>query len=129
MTKFKSILLVLMTVTITAFTQSIPAVKHLSAADFKKKLESGKYLLIDVRTPVEFAEGHLKGAINIDVNADDFVKMVSNKTKKNKSIALYCRSGRRSKVAIEALSQFKLQIVELNNGIASWQQASYQLVK
>lgn len=54
--------------------------------------------LIDVRTPQEFAEGHLAGAINIE-HQEIVAKIGSVTTDKNARIELYCRSGRRSGIA------------------------------
>lgn len=65
----------------------------LPATEFSKKLDQTKDAqLLDVRTPGEFRNGHLKNAINIDWNADDF----SEKAKvldTDKPIFLYCMSG------------------------------------
>ncbi len=58
--------------------------------------------LIDVRTPEEFADGHLKGATNIDFNSADFAEKI-NELDKDAEYTLYCRSGRRSGLAVEAM--------------------------
>lgn len=58
--------------------------------------------LIDVRTPEEFADGHLKGATNIDFNSADFAEKISE-LDKDGEYTLYCRSGRRSGLAVEAM--------------------------
>lgn len=58
--------------------------------------------LIDVRTPEEFADGHLKGATNIDFNGPDFADKISE-LDKDGEYTLYCRSGRRSGLALEAM--------------------------
>lgn len=59
-------------------------------------------VLIDVRTPQEYAQGHIDGAINIDhtVIAQDIGKA---KVGKDDSVVLYCRSGRRSEIALDTL--------------------------
>ena len=51
-------------------------------------------MLLDVRTPAEFSEGHLKGAVNIPV--DDLAAKISAVGPKDKPIVVYCRSGKRS---------------------------------
>lgn len=58
--------------------------------------------LIDVRTPEEFADGHLKGATNVDFNGPDFAEKISE-LDKDGEYTLYCRSGRRSGLALEAM--------------------------
>jgi rhodanese-related sulfurtransferase len=58
----------------------------------------GTHVVIDVRTPSEFAAGHLAGAQNIDVEATDFGSRIASLDKKA-SYLVYCRSGRRSAIA------------------------------
>ncbi|MDR2710544.1 MAG: rhodanese-like domain-containing protein [Burkholderiales bacterium] len=60
--------------------------------------------LIDVRTPQEFAQGHLAGAINIE-HQEIADKIGSVTTDKNAHIELYCRSGNRSGVALRRLRE------------------------
>lgn len=60
-------------------------------------------MLIDVRTPEEFKEGHIKGAINIPVYEFDNIK--NEIIDKNKVILLYCKTGKRSKMGKEILTQ------------------------
>jgi len=59
-------------------------------------------MVVDVRTPEEFAEGHLENAINIPFEniAEEFTK---RGIAKDQSVVLYCRSGRRSGIAQESL--------------------------
>ncbi len=52
-------------------------------------------VILDVRTPAEFASGHLEGAVNIDVTAPDFVDVIAG-LPSDGSYVVYCRSGRRS---------------------------------
>ena len=127
MSKLKILFILSIVITATLFAQTGAKTQHLTAQEFKKALETNKYLLIDVRTPEEFAQGHITGAININVNDEDFVKKIKDKTQKQKMLAIYCRSGRRSKVAINAIEPLKLQIVELNDGIMGWLQAGFKV--
>ncbi len=72
-------------------------------ADVADKITSSA-LLLDVRTPEEFATGHLEGAINISHDSiASNVAMIEQY--KDKEILVYCRSGRRSAIAIESLKQ------------------------
>lgn len=127
MSKLKTLFILSLVISTTLFAQTGTNPQHLTAAEFKKAIETKKYLLIDVRTPEEFAQGHIAGAININVGDEDFAKKVKEKTQKQKTVAIYCRSGRRSKVAISEIEPLKLQIVELNDGIISWQQAGFKV--
>ena len=76
--------------------------------------------LVDVRTPAEYNSAHIPGAINIDVTADDFEQNIRVLNKKQ-PVAVYCRSGRRSKTAAEILAKEGYRVVELDGGILSWQ--------
>lgn len=61
--------------------------------------------VLDVRTPSEFASGHLAGAINVDVMAPDFQSQISNLNLSDGPVYLYCRSGNRSGKATGVLRQ------------------------
>jgi len=67
-----------------------------------KKIKKKEVLLIDVRTPEEYKEGHLKYATNIDYKNKQF-KDETAKLDKNKTVYLYCRSGNRSGKSAEIL--------------------------
>jgi phage shock protein E len=69
--------------------------------DLKSIIEEGAFL-VDVRTPGEFAEGHLKGSVNIPL---DKVQTQLVKFKNNKNIIVFCRSGARSGQAKNILQQ------------------------
>ncbi|MBQ2023886.1 MAG: rhodanese-like domain-containing protein [Alistipes sp.] len=92
-----------------------------SVGEFAKVIADNQVQLIDTRTEAEFNEGHIPGAINIDVNESDFESKVGQKVDKNRPIALYCRGGRRSKIAAERIVALGYDdITELNTGFLSW---------
>lgn len=64
---------------------------------------STETVIIDVRTPDEFAAGHLKGAINLDVQAATFDSLVTELSTDGDYV-VYCRSGNRSAAAVERMS-------------------------
>ena len=86
--------------------------------------ESG-YIIIDARTQEEFDEGHIKGAILMPEYevADRAEKEL---TDKNQLILVYCRSGRRSKIAAQALADLGYTNVKEFGGIITWE---YETVK
>lgn len=86
--------------------------------------ESG-YIIIDARTQEEFDEGHIKGAILMPEYevADRAEKEL---TDKNQLILVYCRSGRRSKIASQALANLGYTNVKEFGGIITWE---YETVK
>ncbi len=91
--------------------------------EFDNIINSGDVLLVDVRTASEYASGHIDGALNIDVQQSDF-KQKATMLPADKTIAVYCRSGRRSKKAASILADSNYKVVELNNGIKGWTAAS-----
>jgi len=85
---------------------------------------SNQAQLIDVRTPEEFAKGHLINALNFDWNGNEFDKQVSS-LNKEASVFVYCLSGGRSAAAAAQLRSagFK-NVIELNGGIMKWRGAN-----
>ena len=76
--------------------------KDLNINEFEETLSHGSTALVDVRTPEEYAEGHLPGASNCDWKSEDFLSQMESAFPKGTPIALYCRSGRRSVIAVAA---------------------------
>ncbi|MDQ7040161.1 MAG: rhodanese-like domain-containing protein [Rhodothermus sp.] len=90
--------------TTVAVTDTTTIVR-LSAEDFVAH-HAPNAIVIDVRTPEEFAQGHLKGALNINVLAADFREQIQAlDLDPNTPVYLYCRSGRRSQRAAEILRE------------------------
>ncbi len=100
----------------------------LTPSDFAAAVKYPNTVLIDVRTPEEFAGGHLAGARNIDVEGADFVTTISA-LDKTKNYAVYCRAGNRSKIAMAAMQQAGLSSVfDLDGGINGWKSAGGEVV-
>jgi phage shock protein E len=78
------------------------AVRTVAAADAVGMLD--ERMVIDVRTPAEFAAGHVAGAINIDVEASDFGAKISELDPADPYL-VYCRSGRRSAIAADTMAE------------------------
>ncbi|MBP5456732.1 MAG: MBL fold metallo-hydrolase [Paludibacteraceae bacterium] len=90
---------------------------------FEKKIADADVIRLDVRTAAEYAEGHLEDAINIDVKKPDFVNLATSSLSREKTIAVYCRSGKRSKLASELLVNSGYRVIELNEGYLGWVKA------
>ncbi len=88
---------------------------------FARLAESENVILLDVRTSQEYSEGHIAGAINIDQAKGDFLNKVQQLLSKDKTIAIYCRSGRRSANAAGILANEGYKPVNLTGGIIAWQ--------
>ena len=99
----------------------------LSVDEFEKLLSSSKSAqLIDVRTPEEFESGHLKNAINININSTDFEQKV-NALLKEKPVFVYCLSGGRSSRAASIIKSKGFKTVYEMPGIISWRNAGKPL--
>jgi len=91
--------------------------------------QSGKanLVILDVRTPAEFREGHIEGAILLDVSAPDFEKRLGT-LDRGKSYLVYCRTGNRSARAVQAMERLGFRsIYHMNQGILGWQQKKLPL--
>ena len=96
----------------------------LPAKTFAQKLESpSSKVVIDVRTPDEYKEGHIKSAVNIDWDGDHFDAQV-DKLDKATPVYVYCYAGGRSSAAAKSLRKkgFK-EVYDLDGGMAAWREA------
>lgn len=90
-----------------------------SNEEFAKTISDSNVQLVDVRTPEEFAEGHIPGAMNIDVRNANFDERISE-LDSGRPVAVYCRSGSRSKTAAQKLVAKGFKVYELNKGFINW---------
>ena len=100
-------------------------ITKLSATEFSAKInQTNNVQLVDVRTPGEFAGGHIKNALNININGNDFDSQIS-KLDKNKPVFVYCLSGARSASSANYMSKlgFK-EVYDLSGGMIKWRSAS-----
>lgn len=103
--------------------------ESLDAEAFEKAISDTSVVRLDVRSIDEYASGHIAKAINIDVMKDDFTTKATSLLPKDKTIALYCRSGRRSKKAAGILVENGYKVIELNSGISGWINAQKEIVR
>jgi phage shock protein E len=95
-------------------------ITNLNAQEFSVKSQETGVITLDVRTPGEFNQGHISGAMNIDVEATTFENEVS-KLDKSKSYAVYCHSGRRSGIATGQMEKLGfVHLFNLQNGFSDW---------
>lgn len=89
----------------------------------KKAQKKQDAVILDVRTPEEFKEGHIENAINVDIyDDDDFEKKIST-LDRNKTYFVYCKAGVRSSRAVEKMkSQGFKNLVNLEGGIDAWKE-------
>ena len=88
---------------LTGCSSTSASVSDLGATEFLEKATAQYVVLIDVRTPGEFAEGNITNALNIDVQSSTFDSQIAQ-LDPTKTYALYCRSGNRSGIAAEKMA-------------------------
>lgn len=110
-------------------------VKHVDAAGAKILLDKAaaqkesRVSVLDVRTPEEFKEAHIAGAVNIDILSKDFGEKVAA-LDRDRTYIVHCQSGRRSTKSLETLRKLGFKsIVHLDGGLAGWQKAALPLEK
>lgn len=98
----------------------------LEAADFAAALQEQSMPLVDVRTAEEYAEGHLPGAINVDVKQDSFTEQARLL---GDTLAVYCLRGSRSMKAATLLAKEGKEVYNLAGGITAWKEAGMPVEK
>lgn len=103
-------------------------ITHLDAKAAQESL-SGEVIVLDIRTPAEFAEGHIEGALNIDFNADNFADNI-DKLDKSKEYLVHCRSGGRSGRSLPTFESLGFEkILHLDGGMNGWVEAGLSTKK
>jgi rhodanese-related sulfurtransferase len=93
--------------------------RNMSPEEFRQV--SAEAEIIDVRSPEEYAEGHIQGARNISITGPEFMDEVG-RLDREKPYALYCRSGNRSGTALQLMQQMGFTTVgHLASGLLDWQ--------
>lgn len=96
------------------------AITNMNAKDFSSMTQQSNVVTVDVRTPSEFSQGHIQGAMNIDVESPTFDSQIA-KLDKSKTYAVYCHSGNRSGLATQAMAKVGFtHIYNLQNGLSDW---------
>ncbi|MBQ8505268.1 MAG: rhodanese-like domain-containing protein [Clostridia bacterium] len=123
--KFRKILvMILSAVVLMGCTSCEPPTntyKQVTAEEAMSMMDSlsSPYIILDVRTPAEFAQGHIPNAINIP-NETIGTEEIPQLPNKKQVIFVYCRSGNRSKQAAEKLVQLGYTNVVEFGGIIDW---------
>ena len=122
--KMKKILLLMAFVLVGAYVysqrRSSARFESMDNAEFATLIADTAVQLVDVRTPAEFAAGHIPEAKNIDVRGDNFDREAKATLSKERPVAIYCRSGARSKTAARRLAAMGYRVYELNTGFMNW---------
>ena len=87
------------------------------------------FVVIDVRTPEEFAEGHVENAININFRSENFRDEI-DRLDKDKTYLIYCRSGMRSSDALNIMKELNFgKIYHMTGGIIEWTEERLPTIK
>lgn len=101
---------------------------NLNVSEFSQKITEPDVIIVDVRTPEEFASGHIEGALNIDFNSGNFANEIT-RLNPSENYAIYCRSGSRSGQAASIMHKAGFHDVSnLNGGVIDWTNAGLPLV-
>ena len=103
--------------------------ENVDVQGFAELVANTNVVVLDVRTAAEYAEGHIQGAILIDQGQSDFVEKAKATLPTDKTIAIYCRSGRRSANAAGRLADVGYKCINLKGGIIAWQGANMPVTK
>jgi rhodanese-related sulfurtransferase len=95
----------------------------------EQEQDNPDFVIMDVRTPAEYAEGHLANAVNIDFDADDFEDRIKELDRGN-TYVVYCRSGVRSAGARDAMQELGFnEVYNVLGGIIGWTDTGFPVVK
>ena len=98
-------------------TTSAPGAYTVEASEAVTMIEEGERTVIDVRTPAEFSEAHIIGAVNIDVDGADFDERIAE-LDPAEPFLVYCRSGRRSAIAADKMVDAGINDIADAGGLA-----------
>ena len=119
----------MVTVALAMLSCGDKAYTDLEVKAFAEKICNPGIVLLDVRTAEEYAEGHLKGAANVDWYGSDFLDKIEAEYPKATPLAIYCRSGKRSAAAAEKLSGAGYTVYNMLGGYLAWTEAGMPITK
>jgi phage shock protein E len=125
----KKILVLIASVLLLAGCSSSSGTIDLSVTEFSAKTTESGVVILDVRTPGEFAEGYIEGARLIDFQSGNFENEIAT-LDKNATYAVYCRSGNRSGQAVKVMQDAGFaNVFNMNGGVIEWANAGLPLVR
>lgn len=105
------------------------AAKSLSPGELKSMLAKQGVVLVDIRPPDKYADGHIEGAVNVEYHKKTFLKEMK-RFDRNSEIVLYCGTGLKTGDAVKELSGAKFKRLSvLTDGIDAWEKAGYPAVR
>ena len=101
----------------------------MNAIEFSQAIKQPDVYLLDVRPLDFYNQGHIEGAHNLDVTQPDFSEKAVKTLPKDKTIAVYCNTGRHSALAEQQLQKLGYNVINLDEGINSWIANNLPIVK
>ena len=124
----KKVFALIVSVLLLAGCSSSTGAIDLGVSEFSTKVAEAGVITLDVRTPIEFAEGHIEGARLIDFQSGNFENKIAA-LDKNATYAVYCRSGNRSGQAVKVMQDAGFtNVFNMNGGVIDWANAGLPLV-
>lgn len=113
--------------------QENKVLQNMSAEETYQLIEENKgnadFIIIDIRTEVEYDQGYIQNAINIDYYLPDFSQTLQN-LDKNKTYLIYCRSGNRSSNTLNRMNKLDfMEVYNLEGGIIIWIEEGYPITE
>ena len=118
--KMKKVLSLLAALSVLSAAFGQQKYANMNVEDFSAFIADEQVQLLDVRTAAEFASGHIEGALLADMKSQDFLKTATAMLEKNRPVAVYCRSGKRSAAAAAKLAAEGYRVTNLRGGILAW---------
>ncbi len=125
----KSVFYTLTILAVAALLTGCTPYEKMNPESYEKASAAADACIVDVRTPGEFAEGHLPRAVNCDWKAEDFLQQMEASFDKETPLFIYCRSGRRSAEAAAALAKAGYSVYDLTGGIEGWKAVGKPVTK
>jgi hypothetical protein len=114
---------------VTGCSSSALGVTNMNVSEFSQKIKEAGVVTLDVRTPAEFAEGHIEGARLIDFQSGNFESEIAG-LDKEATYAVYCRSGNRSGQAVAIMHDAGFHnVYNLESGVIDWANEGMTLVQ
>jgi rhodanese-related sulfurtransferase len=124
----KKVIAVITSLLLAGCSTTTTGATNMNVLEFSKKITESGVVILDVRTPGEFAEGYIEGAQNIDFQTGNFENEIAA-LDKNVTYAVYCRSGNRSGQAAKIMHDAGFQdVYNLDGGVIDWTSEGMLLV-
>ena len=124
----KLFLIPILFLTISSFAFAQSEYIEIDIEKFESLINNGDYILVDIRTESEIVNGVIEGSTFMNFLSEDFEEWITELDKDKKYI-LYCRSGNRSRKAVEKMRVMEVEAYSLKGGIINWENLNKPLIQ